>query len=218
MNRLYPPPRIRRFARNTQGRDLAVGDIHGAFSKLNAALQQIDFNAASGDRLFCNHEEMAIQYASPYRTLQLHTVYSAHGGRWNIERAREEQDATAADFLQLPIAIEVETSCGSVGIVHADVPFMYWDDLTNTLEHEKGDRLDRVIQSCLWSRSRHDSANDDGVRGIKAVLVGHTVVPELQELGNVIFIDTGGWKGVEGGAHEFTIFNLETLQVEPRRQ
>ncbi|MBP5140546.1 serine/threonine protein phosphatase, partial [Pseudomonas chlororaphis] len=43
--------RFQRFELNTAGRDFAVGDIHGYFTKLQAALDAIGFNPAV-DRLF----------------------------------------------------------------------------------------------------------------------------------------------------------------------
>ena len=43
---------LRRFERNRRGRDFAVGDIHGCFTALEAALDSIGFSAAV-DRLFC---------------------------------------------------------------------------------------------------------------------------------------------------------------------
>ena len=42
---------IQRFTRNTTGRDLIVGDIHGCFGRLANALTLIDFDPAR-DRLF----------------------------------------------------------------------------------------------------------------------------------------------------------------------
>ena len=42
---------IKRFAANTPGRDFAVGDIHGHFTRLQAALDAAGFNPAV-DRLF----------------------------------------------------------------------------------------------------------------------------------------------------------------------
>ncbi|MDR6382143.1 metallophosphoesterase [Paraburkholderia caribensis] len=42
---------VRRYARNTRGRDFVVGDIHGCFSMLDAALAARDFDPAR-DRLF----------------------------------------------------------------------------------------------------------------------------------------------------------------------
>lgn len=43
--------RVQRFAKNTEGRDIAVGDIHGHVSRFLLALKSIDFNPAK-DRLF----------------------------------------------------------------------------------------------------------------------------------------------------------------------
>ncbi|WP_183132684.1 metallophosphoesterase, partial [Pseudomonas amygdali] len=43
--------RIKRFAENTVGRDFAVGDIHGHFTRLQVALDVAGFNPAV-DRLF----------------------------------------------------------------------------------------------------------------------------------------------------------------------
>lgn len=43
--------RIKRFAANTAGRDFAVGDIHGHFTRLQAALDTAGFDPAT-DRLF----------------------------------------------------------------------------------------------------------------------------------------------------------------------
>jgi serine/threonine protein phosphatase 1 len=45
-------PLVQRFALNTAGRDLIVGDVHGCFTKLRAALAAVDFDPALGDRLF----------------------------------------------------------------------------------------------------------------------------------------------------------------------
>jgi serine/threonine protein phosphatase 1 len=45
------PMRIAHFDRNTRGRDLIVGDIHGCFSRLGAHLNYLQFDPAR-DRLF----------------------------------------------------------------------------------------------------------------------------------------------------------------------
>jgi serine/threonine protein phosphatase 1 len=44
-------PRVQRFVLNATGRDFAVGDIHGCFSALEAALRHVGFSPDS-DRLF----------------------------------------------------------------------------------------------------------------------------------------------------------------------
>ena len=43
--------RVKRFAANTAGRDFAVGDIHGHFTRLQSALDKAGFEP-SVDRLF----------------------------------------------------------------------------------------------------------------------------------------------------------------------
>ena len=45
-------PLVRRVPRNTTGRDIIVGDVHGHFTRLCVALVEIDFNPGAGDRLF----------------------------------------------------------------------------------------------------------------------------------------------------------------------
>ncbi|WP_261986408.1 metallophosphoesterase, partial [Enterococcus faecium] len=42
---------VKHFGPNSIGRDFAVGDIHGCFSRLNSALNTIEFDP-SKDRLF----------------------------------------------------------------------------------------------------------------------------------------------------------------------
>lgn len=45
-------PQLLRFERNRNGRDFAVGDVHGCFTALQAALDAIGFSPEV-DRLFC---------------------------------------------------------------------------------------------------------------------------------------------------------------------
>ncbi|GEM_PF-4276678 len=50
-----------------------------------------------------------------------------------------------------------------------------------------------------------------GIRGVRAVVAGHTPVPAPLVLGNVYHIDTEGWK-----SGYFTFLDLESLQAWPR--
>lgn len=43
---------VRHYEKNTTGRDLAVGDIHGHFNKLQQHLDEMGFDPGKGDRLF----------------------------------------------------------------------------------------------------------------------------------------------------------------------
>lgn len=220
---------IQRFERNTVGCDFAVGDIHGHFTRLQAALDSIGFNPAC-DRLFSvgdlvdrgpeshkalewlekpwfyavrgNHEDIAIRYAkgNPVDSGN----YSANGGDWFMALDHMRQKEFGAAFDELPYAIEVETEGGIVGLVHANVPTNDWNELPELLLSSRYTR-DRV----MWDRGRIESMNEQCVDGIRAVVVGHTPLKRVTVLGNVHHIDTAGWHN----SGHFTMLNLATLEV-----
>lgn len=227
--------RIKRFAINTAGRDFAVGDIHGHFSLLQAALDAVGFDPAV-DRLFSvgdlvdrgpecrdvldwlykpwfepargNHDD----YVCRFDTCDVDNwVYN--GGSWFAGLAWDEQREFAAQFRELPIAIEVETPLGLIGIIHADCPFPTWEQLRRELEQpESAKRLKLVQNTCMWSRSRVEQGDATVVAGVRAVVVGHTPLRSPGVFGNVIHIDTAGWRPGEG---YFTLLNLATLETIP---
>ena len=108
---------------------------------------------------------------------------------------------------ELPIAIEVETSAGAVGLLHADCPVLFWPRLESALQ----DRYKRTSAACQWSRDRLRQMDRTGILGVRAVVAGHTPVPTPLALGNVYHIDTEGWN--EG---YFTFLDLESLRAWPR--
>lgn len=218
---------ITRFERNTAGRDLAVGDIHGAFSKLELALAKIDFDPAK-DRLFSvgdlvdrgpechrameflefpwfnavqgNHEDIAVRFVRGNPVDR--AIYARNGGQWFMDMPAGEQRAFGLAFMDLPYAIEVETDAGLVGIVHADCPIKDWNYLGVELLFNRNSRY-----KCMWSRSRIESENIDTVENIRAVIVGHTPLESYVRLGNVHYIDTLAW-----APHGFfTFMDLATL-------
>lgn len=197
---------------NTKGRDFVVGDIHGCFDLLSKALRDIGFDPEA-DRLFSvgdlvdrgpqsaqvgewlaqpwfhpvrgNHEQMAIDYlAGEQECLE----YRVNGGRWFIDLPAERQADIARMFGALPIAIDVETRAGAVGIVHADCPFDSWQELIAELD---GEDAEAIADICMWSRERFGARIVSGVAGITKIFVGHTPVDQDLLLGNVHFIDTG---------------------------
>lgn len=234
---------VRRFTQNTTGRDLIVGDIHGCFSKLRAALAVVGFAPALGDRLFSvgdlvdrgpecdaatdwlaqpwfhavagNHEDMAVRW--PNGCMDPGN-YMANGGGWNIGNPPELQREIAETFAALPIAIELETEQGLVGIVHAECPLPVWADFTGALQHPTLSRtqLQRLVDAAQWSRTRITAGDDSVVEGVRAVVVGHTPMERMTSLGNTIFIDTGAW--VQQGKTErtFTILDAATLSQARR--
>ncbi len=214
-------------AANKVGRDFAVGDIHGSFDALQSGLNSIGFSPEK-DRLFSvgdlvdrgpqskqvlqwldqpwfyaicgNHDFMIWRSAlgMPYP----HVDVMAHGGEWLQELSLADQHTVGQRLAQLPLAIELETRQGPVGLVHADCPFDDWQDMRQR-ELAPSDK-----DFCLWSRERYLLNYKKPVRNIRAVVHGHTTLDKMQQLGNVYFIDTGGWKAGQG---HFTFLNLQTL-------
>jgi len=217
---------------NTRGRDFAVGDIHGHFSRLQAALDRLDFNPER-DRLFSvgdlvdrgpqseqalewlarpwfaavqgNHEALAIQHVQGL--VPDLDLYRASGGGWFIDSSAEQQRLFATRFAQLPIALEVETRLGLVGMVHADSPFAAWSDLRDYLLGHSEVQI-AVETVCQWSRTRLKNHDVSGIREVRAMMVGHTAQRQPTVLGNVYHIDTAGW-----GSGCFTLVELDSLSL-----
>lgn len=248
----------RRFDRNPAGRDFVVGDIHGMFDALGALLERAGFDEGR-DRLFSvgdlidrgpgsreavdwlrlpwlhavrgNHEQFLLDSGDP-RVLGVWV--NGNGGEWWLECGPAEREAFREACAALPIALEVETSSGRVGVVHADAPRSNsWPDFVERLE--RGDP--RAIQHALWSRERIFGARRragpmrrvlgavtgadaaERVLGVDLVICGHTPLsycgdgpmPAFVEVGNVRFIDTGAayaQRGVDDA-------RLTMVEIEP---
>ncbi len=108
----------------------------------------------------------------------------------------------------LPLAFEVETSSGLVGLVHADCPFDDWREMQQ-VPWSSLESTSKLAGVCLWSIERYERQYPNPVRNVRAVVHGHMTVRYPKLLGNVHFIDTGGWK--EGGC--FSFLELESLKV-----
>jgi len=221
---------VKRFTKNTRGRDIIVGDIHGTYTKLLRQLKEIGFNATSGDRLFSvgdlvdrgpesikflkfmkqdwfhavagNHDDMAWRWPNGHMDRY---VYESNGGAWMIALDKETQYEVSAIMGALPVAIELETEHGLIGIVHATCSFSSWFDLTANLENENlsKNKKDAIIDLIQWDRSIYPNP----VQGVRAVVVGHTPKTNIEVIGNHIYIDTMGWRG-----GEFTLLDANTLQ------
>lgn len=224
--------RVKRFSRNPLGRDIAVGDIHGHFTRLQAALEAAGFDPAV-DRLFSvgdlvdrgpENEDAIAWLSQPW----FHAVRGNHddyvvrfdtcninqwifyGGSWFFDMPHKQQRNHQTLFTDMPIAIEVETTEGVVGIVHADCVFRTWADMKGELETPESDeRLRLVEKACMWSRTRFQEQNKRTIPDVRAVVVGHTPISSPLILGNVHHIDTGGW--LQDGSGYFTLLDLETL-------
>lgn len=203
---------IDHYEKNADGRDFVVGDIHGCFTRLGNELSAIGFDEKV-DRLFSvgdlvdrgseseeslnwlskpwfhpvrgNHEQMAIDAADG---LYDAGNYISNGGAWFLALTTAERRLFADAFLALPIAIEVETPSGLVGIIHADCPVSDWAELIDAINFDKSGA---VVQMCIWSRNRINRNITTNIDSVSMVVVGHTPVTTKKYLGNVVYIDTG---------------------------
>lgn len=225
---------LQSFGINTTGRDFAVGDVHGHFTRLQQALDAAGFNPEI-DRLFSvgdlvdrgpesaevdtwlakpwfhavrgNHEQMVVEayrFDPGGRASDMHVM---NGGAWIYGLPSVDRACYAELLANLPLLIEVETPEGLIGIVHADIPFDDWATLRNRSESAGWQQVEAM---CQWSRQRITSENREGIKSVRAVVVGHTPVRRPAILGNVYHIDTGGW--MDG---HFTLLNLHTLETIP---
>ena len=205
---------VARFARNTVGRDFVVGDIHGMFAHLRVLLGELDFRGDQ-DRLFSvgdlvdrgpdsaaaldwldrpwfhacrgNHEQFAIDSEDPE---QRDIWVNYNGGEWWLELTPAEHQRFREVFGRLPIALEVETASGTVGIIHADVPpFLSWDKFMSLLRKHNRD----ATLYALWSRNRVSGSctTKPVAGGVDRVYCGHTPTRNAVQIDNVHYIDTG---------------------------
>lgn len=222
---------INHFAQNTQGRDLIIGDIHGHFEKAMAALLSVGFDP-SIDRVFSvgdlvdrgpesvialdwlekpwfhavrgNHEQMCIDRVDGY-------MHMVNGGGWFLGLTYQEQQPYVDAFADLPIAMSIETAEGLVVVVHGDLSSDSWINFQQRLCSDGMER-DHFVQSVIWSRERIGALDDSQVEGLRAVVVGHTPVGRMTSLGNVIYIDTGGWlPEARFPGRQFTVLDAATL-------
>ena len=227
---------IVRFALNKDGRDYVVGDIHGMFRQLEELLDNVKF-VPERDRLFSvgdlvdrgpdskeamrwlaypwfhacrgNHEQFAID-STDQEALDFWVRYN--GGEWWLELSPDDQQTFRKAFLEMPLAMEVETGAGVVGIVHADIPPMLsWERFTNLLRsgHQE------VTLYALFSRDRiHGTRSRKPVEGdIDRIYCGHTPVRTPVRVDNVIYIDTGACYVYEG----YDEASLTMVEIHPKK-
>lgn len=217
--------RVLRFNANTDGRDFVVGDIHGAFDLVIDAMHKAAFDPAV-DRLFAvgdlidrgdgshrcakflsmpyvhavrgNHEDMLLQLhesGTPDPAI-IKFLARRNGLGWWLTVSDEDRQNILAAIRKLPLAIEIATPRGPVGIIHADVPAgMAWSEFLERLE--AGDT--NAIETCLSGRDRVRRGNQDGVPGVGRIFAGHTIQWDgIARFGNVFSLDTGAVFGHQG--------------------
>jgi serine/threonine protein phosphatase 1 len=205
---------VLRLDQNVLGRDFVIGDIHGAYDLVIAGMKEVRFNTLT-DRILCTGD-LIDRGAGSFRCLkflerpyvfavsgnhdydfsklsyeEIQTLASVNfnGMKWAKDLSREQLTSLQIKLASLPIAMEVPTERGLVGIVHADVPAGWsWQKFTKALE--EGDS--QALETALYGRDRIQDRDDSGVDGVGRVFVGHTVVWNgPQRFCNVYAVDSG---------------------------
>lgn len=239
--------KIKRFTLNTVGRDFVVGDIHGAFDLVLEAMDRAGFDKQR-DRLFSvgdlidrgpgshrcarflaqpyvhavrgNHEDMLLElYASGEPDPNVLAVAARFNGfEWWLGATETRRAEILSAISQLPLAIEIETERGTVGLIHADVPAgMDWSEFLALIEAGDSD----ATHTCLWGRDRIRSRDTTGITGVGRVFAGHT--PQWDgavRLGNFYGIDSGavfGALGALGGEADVRALYSEIGGKRPTR-
>lgn len=205
-----------------------MGDLHGCVTLMEDRLAGVGFDP-DRDRLFAcgdlvdrgaechkilaykdklwfhsvlgNHEQFAIDYDRGRCNVNL---YADVGGKWFMDLPNDERKKFVKFFQQLPIAIEIETDKGLVGIVHAECPGSDWDAFTMDLQSG----VSTVLLKEEATTSRERMFNDIGkpVAGLYKMVVGHTPVKQVHHIHNIVYIDTGAvFRG------NLTIVNINEL-------
>lgn len=187
----------------------SVGDMVDRGPDSDQVLEWISrpwFHAVRG-----NHEDMAIKWVERDQVHEWYRMtrggYLGNGGAWNVGNPESQQREVAEAFKFLPLAMEVETANGLVGLVHADTFGTSWPDFITTLKGGSVTDTAEAVEHAIWSRRRMDFYDKSQVEGVRAVVVGHNPVDEVLVLGNTHHIDTMGWH-----RGHFTLLDLATLK------
>ena len=226
------------FNKNPHGRDFVVGDLHGMFSLLESLLEKLDFDPDS-DRVFSvgdlidrgpesyrvlefldkpwfhsikgNHEMMLLE--AKHKKTIYHSWVKNNGGEWWQDIDQASQNEIRKRIQELPVAMEVTSESGKIGIVHADIPVgITWQKLVHSIHFDN-----EVRDYIMWSRNRYKyiqlTGDTERVEGIDLVVMGHTPISKALRISNFYFIDTGA-----SYLQEEDLGHLTLLQIHPNIQ
>ncbi|KXZ65939.1 Serine/threonine-protein phosphatase 1 [Acinetobacter venetianus] len=214
-----------------KGNLYAVGDIHGCYNLLMTRLNEIGFDfdndllVAVGDlvdrglqnhecvdllqeKWFTsvrgNHEDLCIGGLNNESYKRCHL---ANGGEWFYQANKHRQLHIVNQFLELPVALEIEHKGRKFGFVHGHIEQNDWSEFKESFK-EKPTAFRDPSELAMWGRERLDSDNKQyaHVTGVDAVIMGHTVTQKPCKRDNCYYIDTGA---VHWGT--LTILNLENI-------
>lgn len=221
-------PKVERFDRNEAGRDFVTGDVRGCFRTLEQLLEEAGFNREH-DRLFSvgglvkgrSSASEALEWLGDGRITKAvfglaerHLLTDLEDGRhqefdgWLGELPMEEVPRRETVLKAMPTGIEVKTSQGLVGIVHAGVRFRSWSDtMAEPSRHHY--RMDVALTG--GGPGNWKGIPGRKVEGVDLLVTGHEPVSP-HKLG----ADTYWWN-IDTGAGREHWNHLTILQINPTR-
>ena len=209
--------------RNEAGRDFVVGDVHGCVLTLERLLDRVDFEPAR-DRLFSvgdvvnrgPNSHLALEWLESGRLLAVAGNHEAmvlgalvRSRRpiwtpWVRALDADEERRWVHVLLQLPLAIEIETAHGPVGIVHAGVVGRNWTLTVDGLQ--VGDK--ETTNTALIGGHGPDWRAPHGgpVTGLRALVTGHFPVARPER--------DGAWWQIDIGAGFASHDRLARLRID----
>lgn len=203
---------IQHHSLNTRGRDFLVGNINGNSDLLLQRMYGVSFLPGT-DRIFSvgdllAHRRPGNLMAAILSMPGFHAVLGNHEATllshirahgiddsvapihpalaWWHSTPLGERGNIAIALARLPLAIELESAEGRLGLVHADIPKgMSWMDFSAAARRDDPE----VISHALTSTIRAHARDATGVHGIDQVFVGHGAPGNGQKrLGNVTYL------------------------------
>lgn len=199
------------FATNAHGRDFILADLHGYRARLDTALAEQRFNPQC-DRLFSvgdlidrgpdspaclsllnepwffavrgNHEQMLIDALRSQAAFSW-SRWLMNGGNWALQQSDQQLEDWAQQLEQLPHTLTIEVGHQRIGLCHAQYRLPHWDDRLAASDYDKAD--------WVWGRSRLAGRDASPVEGVDWLFHGHTIVEQVEQLGNSVFIDRGAY-------------------------
>lgn len=204
------------------GRDrlIAMGDLVDRGKDSHEALKWLQkpfFHAIRG-----NHEDMFLTWHRLRHDPAKQRAYEEEiyfrkgiGGEWTKDVEPSVLDAISEGFSRLPYTMQVHTRCGkTIGAVHGEIPDgMQWAEIHGN------ENLDRsTCAKLVWGRSRWrsplKSRDENIIDGVDALVSGHMLTRDPHRIGNIVYIDTGGWTR----SGRFSLLSAEQiLEIANRR-
>ena len=198
-----------------KGKLWAVGDIHGCYNLLMNRLKEIGFDfendllVAVGDlvdrgtqNIECiellskpwftsvrgNHEDLCIGGLHDEAYKRCHI---SNGGEWFYMLDGQAMYNIAKTFAELPVALEISYNGKKFGFVHGHIEENNWDEFKASFAENQRGRA--ASDLAMWGRDRlnEDNKQYTHVKGVHAVIMGHTVTQKPCKRDNCYWIDTG---------------------------